>query len=152
MKTLTRLIAGAVLFGAGILLGSTDSLRFAMAADAQTADAETADRVFEIRTYTTHEGKLDDLHRRFRDHTMRLFEKHGMTNVGYWVPQDGPAKDNTLVYVISHASREQAKANWAAFVADPEWKKISEESQRDGKIVERIESVFMDATDYSPIK
>ena len=63
-----------------------------------------------------------------------------------------PAKDNTLIYVISHASREAAKANWAAFSADPEWKKISEDSQRDGKIVEQVESVFMDATDYSPLR
>ena len=68
----------------------------------------------------------------------------------YWVPQDSPAHETTLIYVISHASREAAKASWAAFVADPEWKKVSEASQVDGKIVERIESVFMDATDYSP--
>ena len=70
----------------------------------------------------------------------------------YWVPQDSPARETTLIYVISHASREAAKANWAAFIADPEWKKVSEASQVDGKIVERIESVFMDATDYSPLR
>jgi hypothetical protein len=75
-----------------------------------------------------------------------------MTNVGYWVPQDNPAKETTLIYVISHASRDAAKASWAAFSADPEWKKISEDSQKDGKIVEKVESVFMDAADYSPIK
>jgi hypothetical protein len=115
------------------------------------ADTKPA-RVFEMRTYYTFPGRLDALHKRFRDHTRRVFEKHGMTNVGYWVPQDGPAHENTLVYVISHASREQAKANWAAFSADPEWKKISEESQKDGKIVEKVESVFMDATDYSPLR
>lgn len=109
-------------------------------------------RVFEIRTYYTLPGRLDALHQRFRDHTRRVFEKHGMTNVGYWVPQDNPGHENTLIYIIAHASREQAKANWAAFVADPEWQKISEASQVDGKIVERIESVFMDATDYSPLK
>lgn len=117
----------------------------------QAADAPAA-RVFEMRTYYTFPGRLDALHKRFRDHTRRMFEKHGMTNVGYWVPQDAPGHENTLVYVISHASREQAKANWAAFGADPEWKKISEASQVDGKIVERVESVFMDATDYSPLK
>jgi hypothetical protein len=109
-------------------------------------------RVFEIRTYHTLPGRLDALHKRFREHTMRVFEKHGMTNIGYWTFQDSPAKENTLIYVISHASRDQAKANWAAFVADPEWKKIAEESQRDGKIIEKIESVFVDATDYSPLK
>ena len=117
----------------------------------QAADAPSK-RVFEIRTYYTFPGRLDALHKRFRDHTRRVFEKHGMTNVGYWVPQDAPAHDNTLVYIISHASREQAKLNWAAFIADPEWKQIADDSQKDGKIVERIESVFMDATDYSAIE
>jgi len=119
---------------------------------AVAADAPANSRVFEIRTYYTLPGRLDALNKRFREHTMRIFEKHGMTNIGYWTPQDSPAKENTLIYVISHASREQAKANWAAFLADPEWQKVAEESQKDGKIVEKIESVFVDATDYSPIK
>jgi len=109
-------------------------------------------KVFEIRTYHTLPGRLEALHKRFREHTMRIFEKHGMSSVGYWVPQDSPARESTLIYVISHASREQAKANWAAFVADPEWKKVAEDSQKDGKIIDRIESVFVDATDYSPMK
>jgi hypothetical protein len=117
----------------------------------RAADTPAA-RVFEMRTYYTLPGRLDALQKRFREHTRRIFEKHGMTNVGYWVPQDAPGHENTLVYIISHASREQAKANWAAFIADPEWKKVAEESQVDGKIIERIESVFMDATDYSPLK
>jgi hypothetical protein len=133
-----------ILLSAGLMFG-------ALLSPARAADAPTA-RVFELRTYYTLPGRLDALHKRFREHTMRMFEKHGMTNIGYWVPQDGPARDNTLIYVISHASREQAKANWAAFVADPEWQKIAADSQKDGKIVERIESVFMDATDYSPLK
>jgi NIPSNAP len=132
----------------GLVLGAALSLSSGslLAGDAKPA------RVFEIRTYYTLPGRLDALHKRFRDHTRRVFEKHGMTNVGYWVPQDSPAHENTLIYVISHASREQAKANWAAFIADPEWKKIAEESQKDGKIVEKIDSVFVDATDYSPIQ
>jgi hypothetical protein len=117
----------------------------------QAADAKAA-RVFEIRTYYTLPGRLAALNQRFRNHTLKIFERHGMTNVGYWVPQDEPARSNTLIYVISHASREQAKANWAAFLADPEWKKVAEESQKDGKIIEKIESVFVDATDYSPIR
>jgi hypothetical protein len=118
----------------------------------RAADAQSTGKVFEIRTYHTYPGRLEALHKRFREHTMKIFENHGMSNVGYWVPQDSPAHENTLVYVISHASREAAKANWAAFMADPEWKKVSDDSQVDGKIVERVESVFMDATDYSPIK
>jgi hypothetical protein len=130
---------------AGLVLGA--SLQWTRAADAQPAG-----KVFEIRTYHTFPGRLEALHKRFREHTMKVFEKHGMTNVGYWVPQDSPAHESTLIYVISHSSREAAKANWAAFNADPEWKKISDASQVDGKIVERVESVFVDATDYSPLK
>jgi hypothetical protein len=134
-----------MLVAAGLVLGA--SLQFTLA-----AGAEPTGKVFEIRTYHTFPGRLDALNKRFREHTMEIFEKHGMTNVGYWVPQDSPARETTLIYVISHASREAAKANWAAFIADPEWKKVSEASQVDGKIVERIESVFMDATDYSPLR
>ena len=116
------------------------------------AQAQAPGRVFELRTYTAPEGKLGELHARFRNHTMRIFGKHGMTNVGYFSPQDAPLSQNTLVYVISHASREQAKANWAAFQKDPEWQKVAQESQVNGKIVAKVESVFMDATDYSPMK
>ncbi len=114
---------------------------------------ESPGRVFELRTYHTFPGRLDALHKRFREHTMRMFEKHGMTNVGYWVPQDSPAHETTLVYVISHASRDAAKASWDAFRNDPEWKKIAAASEADGgKIVEKIESVFVEATDYSPLR
>ena len=109
-------------------------------------------RVFELRTYTAPEGKLGDLHKRFRDHTMRIFKKHGMESVGYWQPQDPPDSQNTLIYIISHQSREQAKKNWADFQADPEWQKVSAESQVNGRIVSKVVSVFMDSTDYSPMK
>ena len=117
----------------------------------RAADTPPAARVFEIRTYYTFPGRLDALHKRFREHTMKMFEKHGMTNVAYWTPQDSPGKDNTLIYVISHSSREAAKQNWAEFSADPEWRKIAADSEKDGKIVEKVESVFVDATDYSPL-
>ena len=130
----------------GLVLGA--SLQWARA-----ADAPQPARVFEIRTYYTFPGRLDALHKRFREHTMKMFEKHGMTNVAYWTPQDSPAKDNTLIYVISHASREAAKKNWAGFSADPEWKAIAAASEADGgKIVEKVVSVYMDATDFSPMK
>ena len=119
---------------------------------AEPARLDPMTAVYELRTYYPAPGKAAALNARFREHTLGLFAKHGMTNVGYWVPQDAPAHDNTLVYIISHASREQAKVNWAEFSADPEWKKISEESQKDGKIVEKVESMFVDATDYSPIQ
>ena len=109
-------------------------------------------RVYELRTYTAPDGKLGDLDKRFRDHTMRIFKNHGMESVGYWHPQDAPDNANTLIYIISHKNREAAKASWAAFQADPEWQKVSAESQKDGRIVTKVVSVFMDPTDYSPIK
>ena len=116
------------------------------------ARAEEGGRVFELRTYTCYEGKLPDLLARFRNHTMRIFEKHGMKNVAYWVPQDAPASANTLIYVISHASREAAKKNWDEFRADPEWQKVQKESEANGKIVIKVDSVYMSATDFSPMK
>jgi len=109
-------------------------------------------RVFELRTYTAPDGKLEELHKRFRDHTLRIFKNHGMTNVAYFKPQDAPLSQNTLIYLISHQSRDAAKANWAAFQADPEWQKVANESQKNGKIVAKVESVFLDPTDYSPMK
>lgn len=115
-------------------------------------DAQSKGRVFEIRTYTTEEGKLDALQARFRNHTVKLFAKHGMTSIGYWVPQDPPLSQNTLIYILAHPNREAAKKNWDAFRSDPEWKKVRDESEAGGKIVNKVESVFMDATDYSAIK
>ena len=134
-----------LLLAVGLVLGA--GLQWVRA-----ADAPQPARVFEIRTYHTFPGRLDALHKRFREHTMQVFVKHGMTNVAYWTPQDSPDKDNTLIYVISHASREAAKKNWAEFSADPEWKQIAADSEKDGKIVEKVDSVFVDATDYSPLK
>jgi len=103
--------------------------------------------VFELRTYTTNPGKLETLHTRFREHTMALFEKHGMHNVGYWVPVD---KSDTLIYLISHASLEAAEDSWQAFGADPEWRAVYQASIAGGRLVKKIDSVFMTATDYSP--
>ena len=116
------------------------------------AVAQEHGRVFELRTYTCYEGKLPDLLARFRNHTTRLFERHGMTNIAYWVPQDAPASQNTLIYVIAHASREAAKKNWDEFRNDPEWQKVQKESEANGKIVSKVVSVFMDPTDFSTLK
>jgi hypothetical protein len=124
----------------------------AASAAVPSALAQNEGRVFEMRTYTCNEGKLPDLLARFRNHTMRIFEKHGITNIGYWVPQDAPASQNTLVYIIAHASREAAKKNWEEFRNDPEWQKVQKESEANGKIVSKIDSVFMSATDFSQIK
>lgn len=114
--------------------------------------AQSAKRVFEVRTYTAHPGKLDALHARFRNHTVRIFNNHSMTSVGYWSPQDAPLKQNTLIYILAHPSREAATKNWEAFRNDPEWQKVRTESEAKGPIVSKVESVFVDATDYSPMK
>ena len=103
--------------------------------------------LYEIRTYTANDGKMDALHSRFRNHTMALFEKHGIQNVGYWSPAGEP---NKLIYVIAHASEDAAKASWQAFVQDPEWQKVYAASIADGQLVADIESVYMTKTDYSP--
>ena len=117
-----------------------------------TLDAQPAGRVFELRTYTAPDGKLGDLHARFRNHTLRIFETHGMTNVIYMAPMDAPASQNQLVYLLAHKSRDAAKASWDAFRNDPEWKKVASESQVNGPITSKVESVFLTATDYSPMK
>jgi hypothetical protein len=131
-------------------------LCFAALAAASTliapARAQQPTRVFEMRTYTCNEGKLPDLLARFRNHTVQIFEKHGMTSIGYWVPQDAPGSHNTLIYILAHPSREAAKKNWAAFQNDPEWQKVQKESEANGKIVNNVVSVFMEATDFSAIK
>lgn len=138
------LLAFAV-FAAGFLLGGwTQPL--------PSASAQTNAQIFELRTYTTNEGKLPNLHARFRDHTMQIFEKHGMTNVGYWTPIDAPESQNTLIYIIAHTDREAAAESWTAFREDPEWQRVAEASQVDGRIVSKVESVFLEATDYSPMK
>ncbi len=116
------------------------------------ANAAETTRVFELRTYHCYPGKLEALKTRFREHTTKIFEKHGITNVGYWTFQDEPDKSNTLVYMISHESREQAKKNWAAFSADPEWQEVQKASEANGKIVQKVDSQFLDPTDFSPIK
>jgi hypothetical protein len=125
-------------------------LSFAFAAQAFAAD--THERVFEIRTYTTADGKLDTLNKRFREHTMKLFERHGMTNIGYWMPQDAPLAGHTLIYILAHKSREAAKKSWDEFNQDPEWQKVKAASEANGPVVTHVESVFVDPTDYSPLK
>jgi hypothetical protein len=117
-----------------------------------TAKAATDGRVFEIRTYTAEPGKLDALHARFRDHTVDIFKKHGMISVGYFSPTDEPLAKNTLVYILSFPSREAATQAWADFRNDPEWQKVAKESEANGKLVTKVDSVFAQATDYSPMK
>jgi hypothetical protein len=108
-------------------------------------------RVYELRTYTTLPGRLPALHKRFAEHTLKLFEKHGMRNEMYWIPTDAERKDNTLIYVVSHDSQEAADRSWKAFIADPEWIAVRDASEKDGKILAKPpERVYMTLTDYSP--
>ncbi|MFN8357260.1 MAG: NIPSNAP family protein [Spirosomataceae bacterium] len=104
-------------------------------------------RCFEMRIYFPHPGKMNDLLARFRNHTTKLFEKHGMTNIGYWVPQGKP--DSVLIYVLAYPSREARDASWKNFGADPEWKKVQSESEANGKLVAKVETKFMKTTDFS---
>jgi len=136
--------ASTAIFVAGFSLGS-------LRQDGAVAHAQ-GKHVYELRTYTAPDGKLGDLNKRFRDHTVRIFNKHGMKSVLYMTPQDAPDSQNTLIYVLEHPSREAAKKAWADFAADPEWKKVSEESQVNGRLTSKIVSVFGDPTDYSPMK
>ena len=132
-------------FGLGLILGNITQF-------ASVAEAQSSDRVFELRTYTAHPGRLEELDARFGDHTVQLFERHGMTNIGYFRPQDPPLAENTLIYLLAHDSREAAEASWAGFRADPDWERVAEESRRNGRLVENVESVFLDPTDYSKMK
>jgi hypothetical protein len=109
-------------------------------------------RIFELRTYTAAEGKLPELSARFRDHTTRIFKKHNMEVVGYWIPQDPEKSKNTFVYILAFPSREAADKAWMDFQADPEWKKVATESEANGKLVLKVDRLFMDATPYSPMK
>ena len=116
------------------------------------ADDAKPSRLFELRTYTTNEGKLDDLHKRFRDHTNKLFVKHGMELIGYWTPAEGPESENTLVYILAYPDMEARKNAWKGFLADPDWHAARDASEANGKIVTKVESKFLNPTDYSPVK
>ncbi|MSU43193.1 MAG: NIPSNAP family protein [Pedosphaera sp.] len=110
--------------------------------------AENDSRVFEMRIYYAAPGKLEAMHARFRDHTCKLFEKHGMTNIGYWVPE-GENKEAKLVYVLAYPSREAREKSWKAFQNDSDWKTAYAASEKGGKLVAKAEVLFMSATDYS---
>ena len=120
-----------------------------LASTLPTIAAEADTRVFELRTYYANPGKLDDLNARFRNHTTKLFARHGIVNIGYWVPIENP--DNKLVYVVAHPSKEAGMAAWKAFGADPDWKAAAKASEENGKLVAKIERTFMNATDFSPV-
>jgi hypothetical protein len=113
----------------------------------------TETRVFELRTYYLNDGKLTDLHKRFRDHTCQLLKKHGAELIGFWTPLDEKdGKGAKLVYLVAFPSREAAKKTWEEFGKDPEWRKVYAESHKNGVLVKKVDSVFMEPTDYSAMK
>ena len=110
------------------------------------------EHVYELRLYQVNDGKMEALKARFGDHTDAIFKRHNMKSIGYWVPEDAPYSQNLFIYILEHPSREEAKRNWAAFQADPEWKKVKAESETQGPLANHIDSYFMDPTSYSAVK
>lgn len=136
---------------AAALLPAANCISFADNSGDEAAPGQAASTmVYELRVYHTYEGKLEDLLRRFREHTMQIFEKHGIHNVAYWTPTDDPLKGRTLIYMLAHPSREAATANWKAFRDDPEWQEVQKKSEANGKLVEKVDSTFLSLTDFSP--
>ena len=121
-------------------------------AAAEPAPPNETGRYFEMRKYYAMPGKLADLNARFRDHTCGLFKKHDMEIVAFWMPTEGPEADRVLVYVLAYPSKEARESSWKGFRDDPDWKAARDASEKNGKLVEKIESTFMRATDYSPMK
>lgn len=119
---------------------------------AAAADEPSSGRLFEMRTYVANDGKMADLHKRFREHTNKLFVKHGMDLVGYWTPVDGADAANTLVYILAYPNRESREKSWKGFMADPDWQAAYKASHAAGPLVKKVESKFLNPTDYSPIK
>jgi len=138
-----------------VTLGALTALRLqaadekAQQAASSAAPSSGKGRFFEMRTYYAAEGKVDALDARFRDHTNKLFQKHGMDLVGYWHPVE---KKDVLVYILAYPSREAREKSWKDFNADPDWKAAKAKSEENGTLVTKVDSVFMTPTDYSPIK
>ena len=147
MRFAWRMLAGLVAVSAGVAvaprIGSVEE---------KSVEEKKGDRYFEMRTYIAAPGKLDQLHARFRDHTNKLFVKHGMTLIGYWTPSEGEAAKNTLIYSLAYPGKEAREKSWKGFVEDPEWNKVKTASEVNGKLVDKVESVFLKPTDYSPIR
>jgi hypothetical protein len=137
---LAAVLAGAALVGLSLATGKAED------------KAKVDTRVFEMRTYYAHPGKMTALHARFRDHTCKLFQKHGMTIIGFWSPIDSKEAEEKMVYILAYPSKEAADKAWKAFRDDPEWKTARAASEKDGALVKKVDSVYLNPTDYSPIK
>jgi hypothetical protein len=117
---------------------------------ANSESAKSPSAIYELRVYHVAPGKLPELLARFRDHTIKLFEQHGIESVAYWTPLEDPEKNNTLIYILRHPSREAAEVNWKSFRDDPNWQRVRNKSEANGKLVEKVDSTFMALTDFSP--
>ena len=115
------------------------------------SDGKLPHHVYELRLYHVKEGKIDALKARFGNHTDSIFKRHNMKSIGYWSPEDAPSSQNLFIYILEHPSRQEAEKNWAAFQADPEWKKVKTESEANGPLVDHIDRYFMDPTSYSAL-
>ncbi len=140
-RRLLQSISAAALVPPGLWADSGVKLNGGEAADSGV--------VYELRVYHAAAGKLNDLLARFREHTVKIFERHGMKSVAYWTPTDEPAKNDTLIYILRHASREAAVGNWKAFQDDPEWKSVKAKSEEQGSLVDKVDSTYMMMTDFS---
>jgi hypothetical protein len=129
------------------------SFLLAAAKPAKESEEKVDTRIFELRTYTAAPGKMDALNARFRDHTNKLFEKHGMTIIGFWMPAEQKEGEEKLIYILAYPSKEAADKSWKAFREDPEWRRVVAQTEKDGRLLTKPpESVYMKPTDYSPLK
>ena len=142
------------LIGIGIacIILTAIGLQYSNSYAAAAAPAAPAGRVFELRIYTANPGKLDAMKARFQNSILALFKKHNLEVVGFWAPTDAPDSANKIVYILAHASREAADKNWQAFKDDPEKIKVWAETEKDGPINQKVESIFMTSLPWSPIK
>lgn len=144
-----KILLAALVLAATVIAGSAAETNAVTVSPSVAKDS----RCFEMRTYYAAPGKFEALNARFRDHTCALFKKHGMEIVGFWIPTDkDKGADNTLVYLLAYKSREAAKQSWDGFRNDPEWQKARDASEVNGKLTAKVESVYLTATDYSPMK
>ena len=140
------------LLSVSFVLGTLFASTLLLGTRATAADTPPTDKVYELRVYHASPGKLEALHARFRDHTCKLFQKHGMELIGFWTPTQGEEAKDTLIYIIAFPSVEAQKKAWQAFRADPEWIKVKAESEKEGSLTTKVESKSLKATDYSPLR
>ncbi len=149
MKILKSMTLFLALAGAGLFPAVADD----HTAAEKKSSIDPHSRVFEMRTYYANPGKIEDLHARFRNHTNAIFVKHGMTLIGYWVPEKKSEDDpDTLVYILGYPSKEARQKAWKDFRDDPDWQAAYKKSTENGRLIYKVDSVFMHATDYSPIR